>query len=126
MPNECQKHWMKLDSYLGFIRDLARSNVYFLAALAQKRAVTRLMDLMCKYNPNSMLFTSTSPPLENLVLAICFMVRSIPCLVDPLDPMNAPPSEDIDQYTWLQTQAHDRGPSPSHTPLSSVYPLDNV
>jgi hypothetical protein len=101
MPNECQKHWMRLDSYLGFIRDLAKSNVAFLSILTQKRVVTRLMDLMCKYNPNSMIFSQTSPPLDNLVLTISFIVRSIPCVVDPMDPVNAPPSEDIDLMTWI-------------------------
>ena len=56
MPNECQKHWMRLDTYLTFIYDLAKSNIQFLYILTKKRTVTRLMDLMCKYNANAMVY----------------------------------------------------------------------
>jgi len=83
MPNECQKHWMRLDTYLSFIYELTKSNIQFLYILTKKRTVTRLMDLMCKYNPNAMVYVATAPPLEKLVLTVSFIVRSIPCIVDP-------------------------------------------
>ena len=85
MPNECTKHWQRLDTYLTFLYDLARSNVQLLHLLVRKKVVTRLMDLMGRYNPSSMLYVQANPPLESLVLTVSFIARSIPCLVDPAD-----------------------------------------
>lgn len=53
--------------------------------LAKKKVVTRLMDLMCKYNPNTLVYVQANPPLEKLVLTVSFIVRSIPCILDPID-----------------------------------------
>ena len=52
MPNEVTKHWMRLDTYLTFIRDLAKSHIKLLKLLIEKKILTRFMDLMGKYNPN--------------------------------------------------------------------------
>jgi hypothetical protein len=56
MPNECQKHWMLMDNYLTFLLDLVRSHIHLLRIMVEKKVVTRLMDLMTKYNPNNLLY----------------------------------------------------------------------
>ena len=79
---------MKLETYLGFIYDLAKSNIQFLHILTKKQVIIRMMDLMCKYNQASVVYVQANPPLEFLVLTVSFIVRSIPCIVDPLDLAN--------------------------------------
>ena len=85
MPSECAKHWQRLDTYLNFLHDVARSNVQLLQLLVRKQAVTRLMDLMGRYNPANMLYVQAQPPLDGLVRTVSFIARSVPCLVDPAD-----------------------------------------
>ena len=66
------------------------------------------MDLMGKYNPNSLLYVQSNPPLENLVKTITFIVRSIPCLIDPED---LPLNEEMDNATLTEMLMSDRGAS---------------
>jgi hypothetical protein len=88
MDEECPKHWMRLDTYFSFIYDLVRSNSVFLRILLHNKIVFRLIVLMSKYNPNSMVYMNVCPPLEKLVMTICFIVRCFPCLVDIYDNEN--------------------------------------
>ena len=82
---ECQKHWMRLDTYLTFIYQLLKSSPVFLRILIEKQIVSRLVNLLVKYNQNTMAYATVNPPLEKLVLSICFVCRSMPCIVDPYD-----------------------------------------
>jgi hypothetical protein len=97
MDEECPKHWMRLDTYFSFIYDLVRSNSVFLRILLHNKIVFRLIVLMSKYNPNSMVYMNVCPPLEKLVMTICFIVRCFPCLVDIYDNENIPYEEGIDK-----------------------------
>ena len=58
MPDECQKHWMRLDTYLTFIYKLLKSNVAFLKILIEQQIVTRLVHLLTKYNQNTMAYAT--------------------------------------------------------------------
>ena len=120
MPNECQKHWMRLDTYLTFILDLAKSHPYMLQMLACKKTVTRLIDLMSKYNPTSLVYSQANPPLESLVLAINFIVRSIPCLVDPAD---LDDMEELDISTKIMMLTSERGASRFYKPISKSFSM---
>lgn len=75
------------------------------------------MDLMCKYNPNAMVYVQTHPPLEKLVLTVSFIVRSIPCIVDPMDPNSVALVEEIDKQTLMARLMQERGQSSFHLPL---------
>jgi hypothetical protein len=121
MPNECQKHWLRLETYLSFFLELAKSNFFFLVILAKKNTVRRLMDLMSKYNQNTLAYIQTNPPLDSLVAAVSFIVRSIPCLIDPSDPLNQMNgAEEIDKATMMALMMEDRGSSDYHlSPLQS-------
>jgi hypothetical protein len=100
MPNEAQKHWMRLNDYLSLIHDLAKTNAYFFNLLIKNNTVTRLIDLMCKFNP---MYVTHNPPLEKLVATISFMVRCYPCIVDINDQNNfSNNSEIIDKETMIQ------------------------
>ena len=123
MPNECSKHWMRLDTYLTFIYDLAKSHVKLLQLLTQKKTVARLMDLMGKYNPNSLVYAQVNPPLESLVLTVSFIVRSIPCLIDPADLVA---SEEIDRQTATLLMMAERGQSIYYKPLRASYSLEKL
>ena len=117
---------MKLETYLGFIYDLAKSHIEFLHILTEKQVITRLMDLMCKYNSASLVYVQANPPLENLVLTVSFIVRSIPCLVDPLDLANVADSGDIDKRALALLMMEERGPSHFHKPLQQSFPLEKL
>jgi len=52
------------------------------------RAPLRLIDLISRYNSNQMAYNQTVPPFDKLVLSLSFMIRSVPCLVDPYDSNN--------------------------------------
>ena len=56
--------------------------------MLELRAPARLIDLISRYNSNQMVYNQTVPPFDKLVLSLSFMVRSIPCLVDPYDSNN--------------------------------------
>ena len=96
MENECQKHWQRLDTYLTFIYQLAKYSFVTLKILVEKDIVKKLVDLMTKYNQNSLLYVQTAPPLEKLVSTISFIVRSIPCVVDLKDKLNIPDDAELD------------------------------
>ena len=85
MDEECPKHWMRLDTYFTFIYDLVRSNSIFLRILLQNKIIFRLITLMSKYNPSSMVYMNACPPLDKLVLTLCTVLRFFPCLVDVYD-----------------------------------------
>ena len=85
MPNECSKHWQRLDTYVTFLNDAVRSDIRLLHLLVGKQVVTRLMDLLGRLSPQSLHYVQTNPPLDNLVKTIGFVARSLPCLVDPGD-----------------------------------------
>ena len=123
MPNECQKHWMRLDTYLTFIYDLARSHVQLLHMLVRHKVVTRLMDLMSKYNPNSLVYVQANPPLESLVLTVSFIARSIPCLIDPND---LPSEEELDRQTAILILMAERGESKYYKPLHQSFSLEKL
>lgn len=123
MPNECTKHWQRLDTYLTFLYDLARSNIALLRLLVSKQVVTRLMDLMSRYNPSSMLYVQAHPPLDSLVLTVDFVVRSIPCLVDPDDLLGVAQG---DKEAAVQELTKERGASQYHRPLNDSFALDGV
>ena len=97
MENECQKHWQRLDTYLSFLYSLAKSSFVLLKKLVEKDIVKKLVDLMTKYNQNSLLYVQTSPPLEKLIATLSFIVRCIPCVVDPKDKLNIRDDADIGQ-----------------------------
>lgn len=82
---ECQKHWMRLDTYLTFIYQLLRSSPVFLKILLEKEIVSKLVTLLTKYNQNTMAYATVNPPLEKLILTISFVCRCIPCIVDSYD-----------------------------------------
>ena len=88
MDKECQKHWARLDTYLEFLYSLVKSSFDLMKIMVEKRVVARLVDLMSKYNPQSLLYVTSNPPLEKLVLTVSFIVRSIPCIVDQFDTTN--------------------------------------
>jgi hypothetical protein len=56
--------------------------------MLQMRAPLRLIDLISRYNSNQMAYNQTVPPFDKLVLSLSFMIRSVPCLVDPYDSNN--------------------------------------
>jgi len=85
MDEECPKHWMRLDTFLNFIYELIRSKSVFLRILLQNKIVFKLITLMDKYNPSSMVYMNACPPLDKLVQTICLVVRFFPCLVDVYD-----------------------------------------
>jgi len=116
---------MKLDTYLGFIYDLAKKNIQFLRILTKKKTMTRLLDLMCKYNPNAMVYVQTHPPFEKLILTVSFIARSIPCIVDPQDPSNVIHAEE-DRETMIARLTQERGQSGFHVPLRQSYSLDGL
>lgn len=99
MENECQKHWQRLDTYLTFIYHLAKSSFVTLKLLVEKDIIKKLVDLMTKYNQNSLLYVQTAPPLDKLISTMSFIVRSIPCVVDPKDKLNISNDAEIDQLT---------------------------
>jgi hypothetical protein len=99
MENECQKHWQRLDTYLTFIYHLAKSSFVTLKLLVEKDIIKKLVDLMTKYNQNSLLYVQTAPPLGKLISTMSFIVRSIPCVVDPKDRLNISNDAEIDQLT---------------------------
>lgn len=88
MDKECQKHWARLDTYLDFLYSMVKSNFDLMKIMVEKRVVGRLLDLMSKYNPQSLLYVTSNPPLEKLVLTVSFIVRSIPCIIDQFDSTN--------------------------------------
>lgn len=93
---------MRLNDYLALINDLAKANSFFFNLLVKNNTITRLIDLMCKFNP---LYVTHTPPLEKLVATISYMVRSYPCHVDINDNNNfTSNSEIIDKETYLQIQ----------------------
>lgn len=79
MPNEAQKHWMRLNDYLALILDITKSNTLFFNIMVKNNILTRMIDLMCKYNP---LYQTHAPPFEKLVATISYVVRSYPCVFD--------------------------------------------
>ena len=95
MDKECQKHWARLDTYLNFLYSMVKSNFDLMKIMVEKRVVGRLLDLMSKYNPQSLLYVTSNPPLEKLVLTVSFIVRSIPCIIDQFDSTN---------LTYFETQ----------------------
>jgi len=123
MPTECQKHWMRLDTYLTFIYDLARSHVQILHILVGKKVVTRLMDLMAKYNPQSLVYSQVNPPLESLVKTVSFIVRAVPCLVDPAEIERR---EGMDFTSAYSAAMSDRGQSKFHVPLQQSFALETL
>ena len=81
------------------------------------------MDLMSKYNPNSLVYSQANPPLESLVLAVSFMVRSIPCLIDPADLESI---EEADRAATSKLFTAERGQSKFYQPLSKFFALSEL
>lgn len=76
---------------------------------------------MTKYNQNSLLYVQTAPPLEKLVTTMSFIVRSIPCVVDPNDKFNIRNDAEIDKETQMQILLSQRGASQYHIPLEKSF-----
>ena len=118
MDKECQKHWARLDTYLEFVHNLVKSSFDLMKIMVEKRVVARLVDLMSKYNPQSLLYVTSNPPLEKLVSTVSFIVRSIPCLIDQYDSSNLPYIEDPNErQNELFILLQQRGATPMHVPL---------
>lgn len=84
------------------------------------------MDLMCKYNAASLVYVQASPPLENLVLTVSFIVRSMPCIVDPLDLVNVADSGESDKQALTLLMMEERGHSHFYKPLQESFPLQEL
>ena len=111
---------MRLDTYLSFIYELLRSSPVFLKIMLEKEIVAKLFTLLTKYNQNTMAYATVNPPLEKLILSICFVCRSIPCIVDGYDRENFQDLPDHCENPYmLVTQS--RGPTKAHLNLKKEY-----
>lgn len=125
LHEECQKHWMRLDTYLTFIYKLLKSSPVFLKILIEKQIVSRLVQLLVKYNQNSMAYATVNPPLEKLVLSVCFVCRSVPCIVDPFDRDNFQDVPNGCENPYL-TVTEERRPTMAHLDLKKEYHSDQI
>lgn len=80
MPEYTEKHWMKLGEYFTFLYDFTRSGSSQLFYMVDKKAVMRMIDFLCRYQGHHAMYNYDNPPLEKLVLTICYVVRNQPSI----------------------------------------------
>jgi hypothetical protein len=114
---------MRLEVYLTFIKDLAKSDIRLMKILIEKKILTRFMDLMGKYNPSQQFFNQANPPLEGIIETIGFIVRSIPCIIDPSE---LPEVKGVDPNFQIYELMQERGHSSFYQPLQSHFSMVNL
>mmetsp|Transcript_21776 Transcript_21776/g.33649 ORF Transcript_21776/g.33649 Transcript_21776/m.33649 type:complete len:106 (-) Transcript_21776:1949-2266(-) len=105
---------MRIDTYFDFFLQLVKSHPDFLFTLVNMGFVSKLIEIVGKYNINSMLYSQAQPPFEKLVLTLSFIVRSIPAIVDETDFNNTRDVMTMSREEGLQRLLQDRGTSKFH------------
>ena len=91
LPEECSKNWLKIHQYLQFLYDVTKSGEQQLDYMVRKRLVTKLLDFFLENdsplatgNPkrNQMGSNYANPPMEPLILAVSFITRNQPFIIE--------------------------------------------
>jgi hypothetical protein len=82
MVSECEKHWMRLEEYFGFLNKLMTSRTHWLKLLIQNRIISRSIELLQKYKVNNQIYETVIPPLGNLAKLFIVPLMYFPRVLD--------------------------------------------